>query len=136
MSAEFKVVKVGDVEYVVSLCSAIVQRKIQFKLIKYGLFDAIPSLLSGNTHMAGAVILAKFADRAPEEDMLWMFDTLLDEVVIKGDKDTKTLTVEDFHNRMYEYDLLALEALKANFEDFSQLLISKKENQESQKETQ
>lgn len=125
-----KTVTVGGEDYRIAMCSAEDQRKILFRLGKYGLEPAlreislamIPSEALANrpVEMVPLAIVGTMISRMPEDD----FNLICDKVLQKAQKvgEQRVVTLNDFTGRMQLYTQLAVAALGVNFADFSQFL--------------
>ncbi|HEQ3590743.1 TPA: hypothetical protein VGT17_005217 [Vibrio harveyi] len=124
MSAFIKRVPVGEREYLIKICSANQQWQILNLFFKYGLSDALYRLAMSERDLVAASLLGRFAESATDQEKVELSEMLLNGCMRADVENAKPVTVDDFHNDMFAYLCLHVEALKVNFADFMPFLQS------------
>lgn len=119
-------VEVNGVEYTVKHCSATQQYEILELFFKYGLDEALYRLAMGERELVAASLFGNFSKHAQPEEKRQVTEMLLGGCMKAGSKEP--VKIDDFHNNMFSYVCLHIEALKVNFADFMPFLQSSEED--------
>lgn len=120
-------VEVGGVEYTVKHCSATQQYEILELFFKYGLDEALYRLAMGERELVAASLFGNFSKHAATTEKRQVTEMLLGGCIKVGSKEP--VKIEDFHNNMFSYISLHIEALKVNYADFMPFLQSSEEDE-------